>query len=297
MKRSVGLKADWQPYLRKLRTREIDLIFRDCPHDAFSCGLELGAGDGFQSTLLAPYACRLFATDYRPLITASGGGGPTRVADAEDMRGRVTFMRCDAEQVDRAFPPKSFDLVFSSNMLEHLPDPERALQGIHNVLKDEGIAIHVVPSPFWKLSQLVGFYPNAVVRRLERRGRRASSGTGDEAAASPPEWDNNPKVAGRKRPYLARLLWPAAHGASGNNLREFVLFSQRYWRRQFENAGFGVARVLRGPVSSGYGFGLDRVRYGLERLGLASETIYVTVKAAYPAEQASLLRYFMGRGK
>ncbi len=194
-------------------------------------------------------------------------------------------MTCDAERVDEAFEPQTFDLVFSSNMLEHLPDPGRALRAMRTVMQDDGIAIHVVPSPFWKTTHVLGFYVNAIVGRLDRRLRRAGT-TGPDAAAGSAagadDWDNNPKVASGQRSYLARLLWPAAHGASGSNLREFTLFTRRYWRAQFEAAGFCVAAMHRGPVSSGYGFGLDWLRSALERLGLSSETIYITYKAESP---------------
>lgn len=299
MKRhAAGLKADWPAYLRTLRRREIAMIFARCPQDAFACGLELGAGDGFQSTLLAPYACRLIASDYRPIdhrpviINAPEGGGPGTADGSTGWLERVSFMTCDAERVDAAFAPQTFDLVFSSNMLEHLPDPGRALAGIHTVMTDDGIAVHVVPSPFWKVAHLVGFYVNAVVGRIDRRLRRsalAAAGSDQYVDTPDQEWDNNPKVASGQRSYLARLLWPAAHGASGSNLRELTLFTRRYWRGQFEAAGFCVAAMHRGPVSSGYGFGLDRLRTALERLGFSSEIIYITVKAG---SQADRLRYF-----
>jgi SAM-dependent methyltransferase len=265
-KTRLKIKADWQPYLRGLRRREIEFIFGRCPHDAFPHALELGAGDGFQSTLLARYAGRLVATDFRPQITRRSACP------------NITFATCDAERVDEQFAPASFDLIFSSNMMEHLPNPARALAGMRLVLRDDGIAAHVIPSPFWKFCHLAGFYPDAVLARLNRfQQRRNAQHAGSAAGAE--EWDNNPKSDARARPYLARLLWPAAHGASGSNLAEFRLFSERYWRQQFESAGFLVAAVLPGPVSSGYGFGWDSARAGFERLGFASEYAYITVKA------------------
>jgi hypothetical protein len=85
---------------------------------------------------------------------------------------------------------------------------------------------------------------------------------------------NNPKM-----PAVAeRLLWPTPHGAYRSNFEEFYAFSKRRWLREFDAAGFTVVKVLRGPVASGYGFGLDRLRAGLELAGFASEYAYVTVK-------------------
>ncbi len=279
-KTRLKLKADWQPYLRGLRRREIELIFAHCPRNAFPHGLELGAGDGFQSALLAPYVGQLVATDFRPQITRRSACP------------NITFATCDAERVDEQFAPASFDLVFSSNMMEHLPDPARALAGMRVVLRDDGVAVHVIPSPFWKACHLVGFYPDAVLARLNRYAQRRRAqplSAPDDAEA----WDNNPKSESSPRPYLARLLWPAAHGASGSNLAEFRLFSRSYWAAQFAAAGFKVVAVLRGPVSSGYGFGWDRARAALERMGFASEYIYITTKAGQASNAVPRLRYLV----
>jgi SAM-dependent methyltransferase len=275
----LKIKADWQPYLRDLRRREIELIFGRCPHHAFSHALELGAGDGSQSALLAPYVGQLVATDFRPQIT--------RLSACPN----VTFATCDAERVDEQFLPASFDLIFSSNMMEHLPNPARALEGMRVVLRDDGIAAHVIPSPFWKFCHLSGFYVDAVLGRAYRYQQRRAVGIPAPAEAG--AWDNNPKSPAMPRPYLARLLWPAAHGASGSNLKEFQLFSRPRWVRQFEAAGFRVAAVLRGPVSSGYGFGWDRVRAAFERAGFASEYIYITVKAGPTSNALPGLRYLV----
>jgi SAM-dependent methyltransferase len=280
----LKIKADWQPYLRDLRRREIELIFGHCPQNAFPHGLELGAGDGFQSTVLAPYVGQLVATDFRPQITRRSACP------------NITFATCDAERVDEQFDAASFDLIFSSNMMEHLPDPARALAGMSAVLRDDGIAVHVIPSPFWKFCHLAGFYPDAVLGRLYRyqqRTRRAA----EAAPVNPPvgdeAWDNNPKSSSRPRPYLARLLWPAAHGASGSYLAEFRLFRRTHWTALFESAGFRLVHALPGPVSSGYGFGWDRVRALLEGMGIASEYAYITVKAGRATNDVPRLRYLV----
>jgi SAM-dependent methyltransferase len=191
-------------------------------------------------------------------------------------RPGVTHRACDAERVDALFAPRTFDLVFSSNMLEHLPDARAAVAAMGRVLADDGVAIHVVPSPFWKFCHLTGFYPNAVLSRVERWTER---GKAPRSSAAPDAWDNNPKTAGRRYGYVRRLLWPVPHGISQGNFAEFAAFAPARWRSLFESAGYRVAAQIAGPVSSGYGFGLDGPRRLLERLGFASEYAYVMIKA------------------
>ncbi len=268
-------KTDWKGYLASLRRREISLVFGLCPADAFEEGLELGAADGAQSVLLARFTRRLTATDYRSLILTA------------PPHHKVTHRVCDAERVDDVFERGRFDLIFSSNTMEHLPDPQRALAGMHSVLRDDGLAIHLMPSPFWKACHIVGFYPNWVISRMQRlrrqresaRRRQRKMGT---SAAGPAEneeaWNNNPKL-GRRYGYMRRLLAPTPHGIAASNIAEFAAFSPRRWQREFAATGFRVATLLPGPVSSGYGFGFDGLRRALERIGVASEYAYVTLKA------------------
>src|SRR6476660_9306605 len=44
------------------------------------------------------------------------------------------------------FPPQSFDLVFMSHSLEHLPSPVDALRRVHRLLKDDGLLAVSVPN-------------------------------------------------------------------------------------------------------------------------------------------------------
>lgn len=286
----MKIKPDWFQWLHGYRAREIALIFGRCPDGLFPSGLELGAGDGFQSALLLKYVGHLVATDINPRILELPA------------HERLEYRVIDAEDVGESFPTSSFDLVFSSNLLEHLPTPERALAGVQRVLKDNGVTIHVMPSPFWKLCELLLYFPNHVIVLLEQVLARGGSKVLEEkvrrhlpgrtkAAPLQQEPDNNPKV--RKRPHSFLYHWfiPETHGVSDGHLEEFRVFRKSRWLAEFRRAGFQVAVFRKGPVASGYGFGLDTLRRCLERLGFTSEYIYVATKA----EQTSpYLRYLHG---
>ena len=43
-----------------------------------------------------------------------------------------------------------FDLIFSSNMLEHVHNVDKCLQECHRVLKRDGIMLHTMPGCWWK---------------------------------------------------------------------------------------------------------------------------------------------------
>src|SRR5439155_1182066 len=80
------------------------------------------------------------------------------------------------------------------------------------------------------------------------------------------------------RSLLSRLLSPDPHGVSATHTMEFRAFGKERWIREFAAAGLDVVAVLKGPVCSGYGFGLNRFRLMLEKAGFASEYAYVAVK-------------------
>jgi len=278
----VRLHADWDRYLHRLRTREIDTIFGDVPPATFRRGLELGAGDGFQSALLRRYVGELVCTDYTDNWFAGRSGDGIR------------FQQLDAERIADAFGPGEFDLIFSSNMFEHLPDAERALRGIHHVLADDGITIHVMPSPFWKLSNAALYFPQKASRLVElMTGGGLRDALERQRAVPARAWDNNPKTSrSRPRSIFARLLLPPPHGVSKTHIEELRVFSRARWLARLEACGFEVIATIRGPVSSGYGFGLDRCRAMLEGLGLTSEHVYVAVKKG---RRSPASRYFLSR--
>jgi SAM-dependent methyltransferase len=270
----VRIRADWRTHLHDIRRWEIELIFSGCAPQAFAEALELGAGDGFQSGLLSRYVGHLTSTDYDPAILSL----PSTPA--------VTYRIGDAEEVDKAFPTSRFDLVFSSNLLEHVTDPVKTLRGIGAVLKEDGITIHVIPNPFWKLASLLLYLPDRIVARLERA---TEPGARTPQVQSPP-FGNNPKTPRPRRSFLARQVWPEPHGVSATHWEEFRAFALSRWQNVFETAGLRVVAILKGPVASGYGFGFETLRGWLARLGFSTEYVYVAAKPGQCSPHEDLFR-------
>jgi SAM-dependent methyltransferase len=49
------------------------------------------------------------------------------------------------------FEDNTFDLIFSSNTLEHIPHIYEFQKEIHRVLKPDGVVLHLLPSSSWRL--------------------------------------------------------------------------------------------------------------------------------------------------
>lgn len=260
--------------LHQIRRREIEQVFSRCPPASFTLGLELGAGDGFQSRLLAGYARRLVSSEYSRARLAQGQGGP------------AVYLVSDAEAVGTTFRPAAFDMVFSSNLMEHLPDPDRAFAGIFEVLADHGVCISIMPNPLAKVTRLLFFYPDRALRLLEVLSASSDPGWRKTQEA----FDNNPKSA--RYCFLRRQLWPVPHGAYRSNWEEIRQYRRQRWTRLIEQQGFEVTAVLKMPFSSGYWFGVEWARRLAERIGLASGYAYVAFKRG----SASPFRSFWAAG-
>ncbi len=59
---------------------------------------------------------------------------------------RVQMFRMDG--MNLSFPDKSFDLVISANVIEHVPDPSKFIHEAARVLKDNGVA-YLETAPIW----------------------------------------------------------------------------------------------------------------------------------------------------
>ena len=212
---------------RVIRHRDIEIIFRKAAPSVFKTGLELGCGDGYQSGFLKNYIKDLTISDKltEPPVIPEG----------------VKYICLDAECTDNHFDPGSLDIIFSSNVLEHVKDISAALRGMKNILKDSGIMIHTMPNTLWKCMQYIFFVP-AKLRVLLKRAAKKPRGNGY-----------------CEKPFSRRRIWdklfPAAHGGIESSLREFKVFSQRHWEGVFKTAGLEVISVIPLGFHTHYRFG------------------------------------------
>jgi SAM-dependent methyltransferase len=175
--------------------------------------LEIGAGAGWQARILAAHGFAVEAIDVKATQYKSIQIWPVR-----DYDGAVL-----------PFPDKSFDSVFTSNTLEHIPNIVPLMKEMRRVLKVDGTAIHVLPTPSWRFWTTCTHYPyvpyfarEALTTLVQRRG--AIGGDGNESTLS----------------IVSGVFFPRRHGARGNALTELYSFSSRSWISLFEANGWRV---------------------------------------------------------
>ncbi|NER47640.1 MAG: class I SAM-dependent methyltransferase [Symploca sp. SIO1A3] len=94
--------------------------------------LDLGCGAGENSVYFAKKGAHCVAADYSP--------GMVEVAIKLAAANNVDIEGCTANAMALDFPDNTFDLVYASNLLHHIPEPKIALQEMHRVLKPGGKA-------------------------------------------------------------------------------------------------------------------------------------------------------------
>lgn len=217
-------------FVNSLRSHEIDLILSR-HHDLFAgkSVLELGCGGGAQ--LLA----------IRGVCSSAVG---IDVAVCGDVLTEV--LPYDGRHIP--FPDSSFDLIFSSHVIEHIKHEAEIHSEMHRVLRAGGLCVHVVPSAFWRFLSFSLHYPSLAKKALMKL-RRVQDNL--------PEGNNsNATSTSRLKRWRSRLSYaflPQRHGEFGNWFTEPLHFRQPAWRKRFELHGWRVLSVEPfGPLQSGH---------------------------------------------
>jgi SAM-dependent methyltransferase len=198
--------------------------------------LEIGGGSGYQASLLARRGMNVVSID---LSTSS-------------YRNARQFAVIEYDGKHIPFPDEYFDVVFSSNTLEHIRDLRAFEVEIMRVLRRGGIAVHVLPSHHWRFWSWCTHYP-ALLFLASRRLRRRSQG----GAAHP----------GATGLQLAmKALVPPRHGERGNSLTEYGYFHPKWWNAHFVQSGWSVMQSFQlGLFYTGYMLLKQRLSFNARR--------------------------------
>jgi SAM-dependent methyltransferase len=187
--------------------------------------LEIGGGSGFQASVVASWGYELMSIDLaqRPFA-------PPYLFPVQDYDG-VNIPATDA----------SFDLIFSSNVLEHVTQLPPLFAEMRRVLKPDGLALHILPTPAWRFWTCLTHYGDLSRARLnlprQTTQARATDANGAEASRA----SNGRRSFARR---LKRAIFAEPHGEYPNALSELYYFSRRRWLKVFRENGFDVRQVV-----------------------------------------------------
>jgi ubiquinone/menaquinone biosynthesis C-methylase UbiE len=206
-------------HLRTIREAEIEkftTLFS--PHARI---LEIGAGTGQQALALAQRGFDVVAIE---------------IADSTYREARVFPV---TEYDGRHIPADdaSIDIVFSSNVLEHVTDLHQMNSEIRRVLKPGGYCVHIMPTHSWRFWTTLSAFPDALLYAATVRSQlvpRLASGRNIVRQTAQGWWGF--------AKHLSRPFRQERHGERGNLISETWLFHPNWWRKAFKTDGFEIVR-------------------------------------------------------
>jgi SAM-dependent methyltransferase len=207
--------------LDEVRDTELDLLLQK--HGAIFSGaavLEVGAGVGRQLAALS-----------RATGMAVGVDVPASTYHP-NQSGNLAYY----DGVNLPFADNSFDVIYSSNTMEHVLNEPDLHNELKRVLRPAGVAVHVVPSSTWRLWTMATHYlilPRLILAFVRRR-------------TEPHGHADTPAVPTRKKgaaQLVLDLICPMRHGERGNRFTEWWHFRGASWKRRFEELGWKVESI------------------------------------------------------
>ena len=194
--------------------------------------LEIGGGDGYIASIFAERGYIVTSIDISPRY-------PQHFPVQEVAGDKLSF------------PDENFDIVFSSNVLEHVVNLRVLLSEIKRVAKKDAVIIHTMPSPAWRL--LTTFF---YIFRLILKGPLILishlKGNSENENVSGLLVNEKDSV---KKTYIKKLrniiLHP--HGNYPSFFHEIYYFSRKRWLKVFMENNFKITHTCKCPLMySGY---------------------------------------------
>ncbi len=245
--------------LHDIRKKDIEIIFGNYPENKFVVGIEVGGGDGYQSRLLKKYIKHFACTEY-----------DEHIFNKMNRLEGVDYLRLDVAEIESHFPQKYFDLIFSSNVLEHVIDIGTALRGMRKVLKDDGVMIHVMPNRMWKFVQMILWIPCKSIANLRKRSYTDEGHLEMQA-------QNRLRGIGMLKKLLNNLN-PKTHGINQSNYKEYIEFGKGPWTEKITKAGFQVKSIKKMQFHTPYRIEPAWMRQILTSFGISCTIAYICKK-------------------
>jgi SAM-dependent methyltransferase len=266
----------WTDYLRQQELNAIKqwLLPRAKKHQKL---LEVGGGNGLLARNLADMGFDVTSIDPEPRTPSYF---PVEKGDCRNL----------------PFEDNSFDVIFSSCVLEHIDELNVAFSEMSRVLGKDGIMVHTVPTCYSMVytifTQPVGYLIK--IGLMVKYGFRSLTlaFTGSRTAACPEKQATGsmmPPLLNKANLRMAltyanpiRFFVPWPHGTAGSCFAEIRAWNPEAWRKKFQWAGLKIIEEISLPAAYSmhgvFPFRFMKLRYWLARKGAGVVQAYLLTK-------------------
>lgn len=193
--------------------------------------VEIGGGSGWQAREFAKAGYDVLSFD----------------VSSSEYAHRQVFPVQDYDGHKLPVETSSADIIFSSNVLEHIPHVVTFQKEMLRVLRPNGIAVHILPTANWRFWTTLTHYPWVVAKLARQLG----PGIKNQAPQQPSSFEHHatPPNHGSLVGKIRNNLLPPRHGEFGSVVTEHYYFSRGRWKRLFEATGWRVVHYTTNGIA------------------------------------------------
>ena len=201
----------------KIRMEELETALEVFSHEKNLDILEIGGRDGFQANIISKKGHKVTSVDINPLSPQIH-----------------LVQKGDITKLD--FADNSFDLIYSSNMLQEIHNIDKAFMEMKRVLKKDGIIIHIVPSSWWSL--ITNFWHYCLIPKYLIKSNKFQRIFNSDKVNEKDIEQNEERNKSSNTKFKKLFLHPL--GANTSFIHEIIYFSKYYWKKSFIDSKFEI---------------------------------------------------------
>lgn len=217
--------------------------------------LEIGGGNGYQASIMKSWVSEIKSID----------------VDLNHIEKYFEVEKYDGANLP--FSDESFDVIFSSNVLEHVKDLDLLIKETKRVIKPNGVIIHLIPSSTWRFWTILAHYPYIIVRLFNMIFVK-------EKIIKNVNIENFEITS--KHPNLLSKFFPQPHGEFSSAITELFYFSKFYWKKKFLSHDLKIEKTESNQIFyTGYHllkYHFKKIRFVLSKIIGGSCNIFILRK-------------------
>lgn len=222
--------------------------------------LEIGGRDGHQAKFISEKGYKVTSIDINPLYPQF-----------------YPVQKGNINNLD--FDENSFDIIYSSNMLQEIEIIKDAFTEMKRVLKKDGVIIHIVPSSWWSI--ITNFWHYCLIPKYLIKSNKFQKIFHLKTKIENQKKDDDGKKMKSSKKNLKQLFFHPL-GANTSFIHEIFYFSNFYWKKLFSKNDFEIKNKKNCPyfysAYSIFRFKFLKLRKYLAEIGFTSCYCYVMIK-------------------